>query len=155
MWIIYCGFFYPSLTSSHPNLLFLQLWHCTALRNTSKHCTVLYCTVLHKTALYCAAQNCTALLYTELHCMELHCTALHCTVLVRLSASVERFGVSRMRNFLLCIPPLVIIPIRLTANLRAILVAVKQHVTAGFSKAAKYPTAINMCVQIAHLQWAV
>ena len=101
----------------------LTALHCSALLCTSLHCTVLHCTALQCIALctiiHCTALHCsTALHYTALHCTTLHCTVLHCTglyctalhctalypcmflsVLVRVSASVERFGVSRMRDF--------------------------------------------------------
>ena len=68
-----------------------------------------------------SALNCTALHYIALHYTALHCTALHCTalgpcmllsVLVLLSASVERFGVSRMRDFLLTFSYLNLVHIR-------------------------------------------
>ena len=52
--------------------------------------------ILHKigTALHCTVWHCTAQ-----HFKALHCTGLHCTVSVFFSASVERYGVSRMRDF--------------------------------------------------------
>ena len=59
-------------------------------------------------AVQCSVVQCSALFCTSLHFTALHCTALHCTalcpcmllsVLVLLSESVERFGVSHMRDF--------------------------------------------------------
>ena len=101
----FTGQYWTALTSTKEEcfkLLGLNL-HCTTLHCRgeiwyARHCTAMgcnamYCTVIHGTALFC----------TVMHCAALHCTALwpcmiH-SVLVLLLASVERFGVSRMRDF--------------------------------------------------------
>ena len=88
-------------TALQCNVLYCPSLHCTVLHRNALRRTALHCTALHSALLF-TALHCTALLlFTALHCTALHCTALLLSVLVLLSASVERFGVSRMRDFLL------------------------------------------------------
>ena len=66
-------------------------------------CSAVQCSAVQNSAVQCSGVQCSAVQCSAVQCTVLHSTALWpcmlLSVLVLLSASVERFGVSRMRDF--------------------------------------------------------